>query len=473
MPTRAVQHQIDDKGENILQRLLPPEWIVNKYQRDYGKDFVVETVDAGKVTGEIFHIQLKSSLGWKITRKRYVSVPLSREHFAYFQTQVAEPMCVVAVDTTKEAGYFCFAHLFPALDPHATNKSVSVQLPAANLLTDSVLLRKCLSQAWAAARDAHPGTPKAAVAKKLESLTRTDPRFDYTISVTPTGEQVHLKAKSPAEVFLRIQGDPKATNRARKNLIERGIPIQAANGLKLMVDGSPLFDQQGNSIARVEWTLTKRVDINVTAKHPDGTDVQLPTYQTISKGGMRECRFELTHPKMPLQMRLKMQFLPRPQSVSVSFNMRWNPRCWVGEPLDRLPWLRQSLRFFEALEHNDCNLRFELSECGNTWGTIACPDAASCRRITAVIPFLRFLSVAQRVAKQLNIGLCYPRRWWKEDHRDIEELDALIRTGRSSFSRKGDFSISFSAANVQTLQVMSPKSPLTLTGEQIRYRVLV
>ena len=56
---RPRSHEIDEMAMRVFQCALPPSWVVNKQPLDYAKDYLVEIVEAGTLTGITFLVQLK------------------------------------------------------------------------------------------------------------------------------------------------------------------------------------------------------------------------------------------------------------------------------------------------------------------------------------------------------------------------------------------------------------------------------
>jgi Domain of unknown function (DUF4365) len=70
---RPLQHVMEDESVKVLQRLLPKEWVIRPYHRDYGIDFIVELFNyvdeerrMAETLGEHVFLQLKSVLRTEI-----------------------------------------------------------------------------------------------------------------------------------------------------------------------------------------------------------------------------------------------------------------------------------------------------------------------------------------------------------------------------------------------------------------------
>jgi tetratricopeptide (TPR) repeat protein len=59
-PNRHNSHILENKSEIFFKQFIPPEWVLNKYQIDYGLDYNCEIVEKNQVIGVNFSIQLKA-----------------------------------------------------------------------------------------------------------------------------------------------------------------------------------------------------------------------------------------------------------------------------------------------------------------------------------------------------------------------------------------------------------------------------
>lgn len=72
---RPRQHVMEDISEQLMKRLLPPNWITRKLDKDYGVDYEIEIVEDDVVTGTRVWVQLKSqeSCDIKVAKNVYGS----------------------------------------------------------------------------------------------------------------------------------------------------------------------------------------------------------------------------------------------------------------------------------------------------------------------------------------------------------------------------------------------------------------
>jgi len=96
---RDETHLTDEKAQRHFLASIPPEWIANPFQNDYGKDFHVEmTSEGGRVT-QAFYVQLKGSAGncKYINNGGAVSCSLEHKYLTYYLREVKLPVLLVVV----------------------------------------------------------------------------------------------------------------------------------------------------------------------------------------------------------------------------------------------------------------------------------------------------------------------------------------------------------------------------------------
>jgi hypothetical protein len=178
---RSQQHLTDQKGIDLLRKLLPETWVLREYRPDYGLDFAVEVfadtedeTTAVETLGEHFFIQLKSTVSPNIgTLSLYArnnvektQEKLSDELVAEIETYrlaletselvtvermgIAVPVLLVVADIERESCSFVCLNdyidkiLVPRFDDYRTTQSRTIHIPVENALgslTGDVALR--------------------------------------------------------------------------------------------------------------------------------------------------------------------------------------------------------------------------------------------------------------------------------------------------------------------------------------------
>src|SRR2546426_4103007 len=95
---RPEQHEIDSKADAIFRKVFA-EWGVNKSERDYGWDYVVEVFRDGNSTGVLFNVQLKGSRRTDYSADHsFISQTLEMDSADYLARQLKLPTFLVHVD---------------------------------------------------------------------------------------------------------------------------------------------------------------------------------------------------------------------------------------------------------------------------------------------------------------------------------------------------------------------------------------
>jgi hypothetical protein len=274
MPQRPEQHEIDTLAERRFQALLPAAWVVNRLHPDYAKDFLVEIVNQGDVTGCVFVVQLK---GKRKLKPRVgdgaITVPFDRDHLRYYTQQLPLPVFVVAVDVTTGDAFFQFSQGTIDADDAlskapARNGRTIFPVNRSNTLQDTQHLVKEVEVAWAYMRDRYPGSVAAAARARKQALERVEPRFDYSIKLVDGREHVELAAKENVSVTIRISGPTASTGRKIAELFDEGKPFVAEAAESIDVEGSPLFKLGGGKLTSASLVPNTTALISLNAPRP-------------------------------------------------------------------------------------------------------------------------------------------------------------------------------------------------------------
>jgi hypothetical protein len=133
MPKRPYAHVLGEMGERFVMAHLPPQWITRQISYDYGLDLNVELVEAGRVTGKNFSVQVKA-LQKRPQTSLHIPVRLKVSSVAYMKERPEPVMLVVYVDDDKEA-YWLWAH--EIAPPDANRNTVTLLVPTTRRLTQT------------------------------------------------------------------------------------------------------------------------------------------------------------------------------------------------------------------------------------------------------------------------------------------------------------------------------------------------
>lgn len=134
---RPKEHVTDDRGDAILRAALA-EWAVNRIEKDYGSDYLIEAFRDRKATGLKLNAQLKSSTVTAYsTDGTFISEKLDMEAAEYLAQCVQQPTFLFHADVEKGQLYWSAiqldAKVLDSLENRKT-KSLTVRIPTANKL---------------------------------------------------------------------------------------------------------------------------------------------------------------------------------------------------------------------------------------------------------------------------------------------------------------------------------------------------
>lgn len=103
MPSRPIQHQLEDESRVEFQHLLPSRWVFRDKQKDYGIDGEVELFDSSnQAQGLMFYVQLKATASEDDAF--IMSTDLSMDSLKYYQ-QLEIPVLLVKYSKHRECLY--------------------------------------------------------------------------------------------------------------------------------------------------------------------------------------------------------------------------------------------------------------------------------------------------------------------------------------------------------------------------------
>jgi hypothetical protein len=132
---QAIARDAEKIFENLLSSRLWND-IKIPQERDFGLDYRIEAISDGSLKGCEFYAQVKGFA--KIKKTATVPVRIATSSARYWSNKVL-PILVVAIDCTKQRGYFKWFEKFHDLP--ISQKTVTIAVPTANELNDMRLQR--------------------------------------------------------------------------------------------------------------------------------------------------------------------------------------------------------------------------------------------------------------------------------------------------------------------------------------------
>jgi len=426
---RDDSHITDEKAQRHFRSSIPPEWIVNHFERDYGKDFHVElTGEGGRVT-QAFYVQLKGTAGKckHIDNGAAISFSLEHKYLSYYLREVKLPVFLVVVDVSSGRGYWLFTQQYLTQHPGwKKGGSYSLRIPTANKLEDTPALAQGVADAlnWMVVYQQKPLQDR--VREHILALEAKDPRYRVKATFSEEMARLQLIPKEPVRLKFHICSKKKRFQaRMHADFFDRGLPVEFGAG-ELVVEGSALLQELVASGGTAQ--LCARSDCQLTLIAYDEHDSPVEVWPGISAeitGGTKEWRFQGRAGRSPLAVKVG----PLGGTSQGSVNLSVTAREWLGQPLLGVSYFDKMVAFFSKLSRYPCvGTRFEIE--GNTvFDTrVRLEDVGQFGSLTH---FLQLFGKAREVAKRYDLNpICSAENLSGEALRDIEIAHAILTTGQ-------------------------------------------
>lgn len=145
MITLPPEQDVNRRGKRALRSVFEPlRWVVNDTQEDFGIDSNVQVFDGRSPNGAWFHVQLKSSASPDYSGDgTFISQSLDVDHARYYALELRNPVFLIFADVTAGRVFWhcpqTDSTLIQHLQNHPDAKSVTLRIPTANLLPDSIV----------------------------------------------------------------------------------------------------------------------------------------------------------------------------------------------------------------------------------------------------------------------------------------------------------------------------------------------
>ena len=131
-PIRNEKHILEQKSQNYLRNNLPPDWVVNQPQHDYGQDIQIEIPEGVNLKGLELVVQLKAaknSSGYEKTE----TIQLKVSTYNYLRKNLRVVMLVKYVESANKAYWLLLRDIKPPLNQN--QKSFTVHIPKENMVS--------------------------------------------------------------------------------------------------------------------------------------------------------------------------------------------------------------------------------------------------------------------------------------------------------------------------------------------------
>jgi hypothetical protein len=483
LPKRPRQHTLEALSERYVKSILPPEWIAQRTEQDYGLDLQVEIVKDEHVTGAHFTIQLKATDQLKVRKKSYIAHSCETSTLRYFLER-SELVIYLVYDAQNLVGYWIWIqdYIRQVLDTDwQDQESATIKIPKDNIFDE-----KAIHQIEKRVLDAHSFDILVAAVRNAE-----DQNYKYTIAtgdlISDLGKQgaiigasldipgqtvtigVHAKHQDALkDAPIQMKGtfrfdDTTEGQRARtllNNVFKSGCPAkfdaQFFEGFDLPRVLRNVLSHVGKvSMHTIEISpiaSDKRFTLKLSVLDTSGKDIaEIPYVECrLTQYGSEEVTYANDFQKIPLKFQLTVNY-PK-ESVTFQLGLQF-----IGENVYQV---RNLLQIQQALA---CAGAIKLSDIRTGLSTIL---EAPTQLLPEVDPnFMKVIEELAFVQEELRHPIVWPGEIDEADVRVLLEVVNILRTGRLR-RRVSQFTISLPKNLIEPLvRDFAPGEPFQLGME--------
>lgn len=423
--SRPKAHDIDERAKRIFQDLLPPHWQQRPQIPDYRVDYLVEIFEKGESTGRFFGVQLKGTES--ITNERALMPQrMKTVQLSYYCDKVPFPMFLVVIDVRRRKGYWLFLQRCLLSDTFSAKswrnkRTLTLQLPARNDLTDQHALRREIDEACRFMAELHPASISGAIHAQKRRIESLDPRFH--VEVNASDKETHYRICAKEEVRGKfIFKNEDAVLQKLYTLRDKGVPVDITPG-EVQFNGSPLLSEALSNCRRMQWRVHIPTLVRITtsdASAPGGID-----FHGQIEGGQRELRYEGVYAGGIATIRFTMcaetSFDNCPIKISYSL-----PR-WRGQRLSRcsgFDLLNSLIRVFSGSEPLKLQIFPQDGNCIE--GRL--PDVFKAE-LASIWHLVQAIACARRICSRLGVDPIVPAEFTSDPLNDVRQLRDLVCSG--------------------------------------------
>jgi hypothetical protein len=336
-PTYGETFTTEQLAVRFFLSKLPPSWLGRVQNPDYAVDFQIELVERGEPTGSRIAVQVKG-VGSKKGAKHLKRV--SSKTLAYLRDKERLPAFLVLVDVRSQTAHWVFVQKYLHENVRRTEyrkHKIGIQLPIENDLADFPHFEAAIRGAIAYMADLHPGTPRAALAKRTAELQATQPHSKVEVSVK--GDKEHIQVSGGPSISLEIV-DPLESAQEVADFISHGKTLRVPMS-KVRPINSPLLEklmlEAGGGAVQIDSPRQSGC-FRLSPKAFPERFVQLDGEW---HAGTQTTTFEGCLPKAPLKVECTVSYddLQNRKPLDCHFYFAWEN--WELARLDSLPWFEE------------------------------------------------------------------------------------------------------------------------------------
>ena len=300
--------------------------------------------------------------------------------------------------------------------------SIALNLPTANIITDTGQLRVSIDEAKKWMRLHHPESIHESVIAHKQRIIQTDPRFDVRVSLVNDKPWFTLLAKEEVPFKFEFTGDKDELGPKVSELFDKGGTVTFQPG-EVRVAGSKLFD----GIEQVGCELQFKVDfpgtVALVCHDANGTELaRLGDVPGRFSGGQKELWFggELTN--SPFTVKLG----PIGDGMDGSVKLDMGFARWDGQHLMQLAYFDRLNQFFRLLPESSSS-SIECCQDGNAIFTTPTLPLQSLHFARPLARYLDIIGKARKVCQRFNVNPTWTVKGFDRDAQETaEQLEAMF-----------------------------------------------
>jgi hypothetical protein len=447
LPKRPRQHTLEKLSRQHVESILPPEWIVEGFENDYGLDLQVEIVKNEQVTGAHFYIQLKSTDHLVVRKDGYIAHPCKTSTLRYFLER-PELVIYVVYDAQQQEAYWIWIqdYLRQTVEAGWQNKEeITIRIPkkdtfdqkAVQEIEKRVREAHSLEQLVSAIRTAEDSNFRYSLATgyRLADLQHQGAVIGVSLDVHGHVVTIGVHPKHPEALAIapvKLQGrflfDESVDGQVARTTFERvfkaGAPAQFNSrffegfGLPNVLTRvlTHIREVQMQTLEILPITSNDRFPLRLTVFDASGKEIgEVPYVECrLTRQGSEESTFENDSQDAPLRFRFVVNHI----ESTATFHLQLH---FLGESVVQV---RDFLHLQEALAHAGSikltNIRTGISTSHPTQ-TQLLPDVDE--------NFVRVISELAFVQEKLNQLIVWSGEVGTADIQVLHEVSAILRTG--------------------------------------------
>ncbi|MGA9292635.1 MAG: DUF4365 domain-containing protein, partial [Ignavibacteriaceae bacterium] len=441
--TIAQQHKIDFRAKKIFEGLMPDGWLIRPQIPDYHVDYFIELEENSEPSGIFFFVQLKGSENIKI-KKGLIKFSFSTKQLKYYLERLKDvPLFIVLVDINSKKVYWLFIqkYLTELKSKHwKTQKFLTLNILQENLLEDSEIFKKKITDANNYMRELWPSSTQAALKKEFEYFQSLDPRFkEITLSMQDDIFKYHFHSDDSFNLQFKVKDGNKLEEHLKNPDIEKLI----LKSDEVEIIGSDLMNELLKKSDNIELNL-KQPTVNIDVFLLVGNNNLFTDFLHLN-GKLsyhnKLIKINCTQNNLPFRFQV---ILNRDENNDPTFNFNFDFTVWINKPVQSLPYLEKLHNYFSKIKEGmDSIMKIGFQGDDFLFAKFKMQDANFLQFTNSYFPICKKLKY---IDSHYKLNLLFPGfdKLKESDIDDIEELYNLLTTGEHIEKRRkltGNFTV--------------------------------